>query len=754
MISLSYRSGPARCIGFCLALVIGATWAPRQLAGQAQAHSLAVEWHRLSSQILEACPGSATDDLDGLLRIESDQSYAVRRKTSEAGGWFALACTRARLFALEGIAREGLAMPSGWSWAEGAVATLVEGLKRSPDSDAAELLGILAQDEYPDRMRRLITESLGELADNGARGRFTLRACSDLRWRAGDRVGSISCSGWALEVGADSTWHLLNLARARFADADTANGQTRFFEAVAVIRDVEDRRALDWHLRWFLDPHELAEWDTLAGGRTDWVRNLLAERDLRDGRPGGARIAAHFERLGEIDTMFRVRRSLRELKRFEFVATPENRIGAGWVAKWTDQDPAGVPARPYRYFRRTHPQFDDRAEIWMRWGQPDERRRAFLTAHVDDKAASEGRRNNPCQDKEEGNPEFGFDRCLPAGDHSNAREGWLYRLGEHSILVNFEGEDLDGSGEATRLVAGVLGLYLCGLETTRCNLTHRSTTRGIPELSVETVTSLARSDETLIKYATTNDANTVQAQVPIDLAASASRVWISERDKIAMLIPYAVSARDIAKATGDRDSVTLRFTVRQWDHGTASFIESNHQRAVIMPSDPSRKQHVTGLMELASGRNAAAWSLEVMAQEGQGRAWGRGLPDLAGALVLSDLVVGQASQGVEWLAPSGAAVPLGPLGAFNRREPLSVFWQVNSVEEHEAALEISLERTDQSSPRGLHVSYGVTLNAGIGEFQRELDLTRLDAGSYRLRVTVATADGRLSTQRTAAVLLW
>ncbi|HRP08199.1 MAG TPA: hypothetical protein PLL69_06885, partial [Gemmatimonadales bacterium] len=303
------------------------------------------------------CPAPATTDLDELLKAEGTRTFEVRGRTSRAEGWFDLACARARLFALDAIAREGLVMLPGDSWGQGAISALLEGLKRQPDSAAAELLGVLSFDVHPDRLRRGMIEFFRRSADNAKLGRFALRACSALFRDEGDVAAADRCSNLALQRGVDSTWQSISLARSAFQHGDISQGLGRFAAAAASIRDEDDRVALDWHLDWFLEPAELAEWDSLATSRAEWVRNLLAERDLRDGQPDGSRLAEHFSRLEAVDTLFRLRRPLLRQRRFELTASPENILSYEWVAKWVDKDPAGVPARPFRFYQRKHPEY-------------------------------------------------------------------------------------------------------------------------------------------------------------------------------------------------------------------------------------------------------------------------------------------------------------------------------------------------------------------------------------------------------------
>jgi hypothetical protein len=138
-----------------------------------------------------------------------------------------------------------------------------------------------------------------------------------------------------------------------------------------------------------------------------------------------------------------------------------------------------------------------------------------------------------------------------------------------------------------------------------------------------------------------------------------------------------------------------------------------------------------------------------------GRAWADRLAPLpTGALAMSDLVVGAESQGLTWATTGGTAVPLGPLGAFDRKEPVAIYWQVRSPAARDAVrISLALYRVgprDTERPL-LEQVFDAQLHAGLNELQRDIGLAELDGGTYRLEVTVR--DGEASVVRSARVLL-
>ena len=678
-----------------------------------------------TASIRAQCSHPTPDTRDALLKDELRLTHAARNNgTSDA--WHALGCTRALLYAADAIGREGLLMPLGTSWHEGATRALITGLDGAPNHEAmAALLAELAIAEVVGTPPEAVADVLIRARDAGVQGRAALRGCSEMTRRSRRFSEAARCGATALAHGVDSTWQLLHLARLAFMSRDTTAGQQHFFRAVQAARDSGDVSHLTWHLQWFLEPAEQVHWLSLADSlRVTWVRDRLASRDVRDGNAAGSRMAEHFNRLEAVDSLFRRSLSRRQLGRFLLAATPESGIQDFVGSYW---EPGLVPAKPFRFFQTAFLGYDDRAVVWMRFGPPD-RRIEWSTIDT----ARSGR---------------------DSSFHVNTREVWRYRIDDQYLLLNFEAELFDASSAAGRLVAGVLGSYLCDVDSYRCNLTNRAAHMGgVPQ---ESIAQLEQDDERQIVEATTKDDNSVRVDHPIAAVAQFARVWDPRSGATLAVIPYAFKVGDLER---DEDSTgvtaTLALTLRQWDAGAASWQSTDVMRRLRLPARLRNSSHLTGYLITPTTGGTSAWSL--VASQGadrRGRAWGDRLPPLAtGDLAMSDLVLGAEAQGQTWTTTGGTQVPLGPLGAFDKSQPISLYWQVRSRTARDPVrITIALFRAgprDTERPV-LEVAFDGPLTAGLNELQRNLGVAELDGGTYRVEVTVrdgeqqAVGSGRL-----------
>jgi hypothetical protein len=239
--------------------------------------------------------------------------------------------------------------------------------------------------------------------------------------------------------------------------------------------------------------------------------------------------------------------------------------------------------------------------------------------------------------------------------------------------------------------------------------------------------------------------------------AQFSRVWDPRSGATLAVIPYAVKVGDVERnedSTGIR--ATLALTLRQWDAGAASWQSTDVVRRLRLPDRLRNNSHLTGYLVTPTTSGTSAWSL--VASQGtdrSGRAWADRLTPLpTGALAMSDLVVGAEAQGLTWTTTGGTTVPLGPLGAFDRQQPVAVYWQVRTPAARDAVrISLALHRVgprDTERPL-LEQVFDAPLHAGLNELQRDIGLAELDGGTYRLEVTVR--DGSASATRSVRVLL-
>lgn len=743
-------------LGLCCAVL-----AARPLAAQTGTSGmpeLQAAIARTAGAIRALCPSADSSDRGALLREELRR--ADRAATSrEVADWHALGCTRALLYVAEAISRPGLLMAVGTSWHEGAVAVLLRGLELRADHEAsAALLAELALAEAIGPEPREVAAGLVGAVKAGVRGSMALRGCSEFARRTGALAESASCTALALEAGLDSVWQLINASRLAVAAGDTGTAQRRFGMAAAAARDSSDWATLGWHLRWFLEPAEEVEWRVLPGSqRPPWIRDRFAARDVRDGRAPGSRLAEHFTRLDTVEARFTVLLTRRQMGRFDHAATPEARPfrGAGSVRNveaW--YEPGLIAAQPYREFHRWEPRFDDRAVIWMRFGAPLHRVRwsGRDTARV-----------------------LGCAQCakvqVDAEGTTNTREAWQYVIDGRALLLSFESEQFSGVVEATRLVAGVLGSYFCGVDAARCDATNRSQlafSRNwemvrdsrdpiLSALPPETVARIRQEDHAQVREATQQDDNAVRVEHPIAVVAQLARVWDPSSGAMLAVVPYAVRVGDVLR---DEDSTgitaTMAVTLRQWDPGSAEWQSTGFVRRLRLPDRLRNSSHLTGYLVTPSTPGTGAWSLVVAQGDAhRGRAWADRLPSLGGgALRLSDLVLGATSQDQSWTTTRGTVVPLGPLGAFDKNEPVSLYWQVQSESTQEQAqVTIALHEVGARGDTrpALEVTFEGRIGAGLTEWQRDLGVGRLDGGAYRVEVIVEA--GGATTRRSGRLLL-
>ncbi|MBL0179811.1 MAG: hypothetical protein IPP98_11900 [Gemmatimonadetes bacterium] len=677
-----------------------------------------------------SCVGTSAHDRAKLLREEERASWAVRDHPDSAAAWHALACVRANLELAGGIGREGPVMTAGDAWNFGAIKAAVRAIRIDARSPASELLGWLALEERPDDVEEEVLVALRHAVEAGSSSPNLLTGCAQVALERGDGALSRRCLRLGLASGHDSTFHLLRLARLAYREGDTHSGYDAFLLAAETLDSPRDREEIGWHLQWFMSPTELAAWIKLpVKDARAWVRDHLASRDIRDGRAPGTRLQEHFGRLEYVLTHFRLRLPRVAWKAGGIVgATPETGGGEEPDAVRQTCEPGTIPARPYRFYSRWQGAIDDRGVIWMRFGAPDER---VAVAP----------------------------QCPQGGPPSpNLREAWVYRLDGNQMLLQFENERFDGSAEATRLVTGVLGSYLCGIDAWRCGLTMRSASGAAP-LPQEQLQRVIVSDAELVKIGTTKDDNSVRGAKPIRVVADLRRLWEPRSGLPISLVTWAARLDDLAsESEGTSRTAAITVTVRRWARATGEWHDTTLDRRLTLPDTASGKRFLTGAFVLPGVEDATAWSVVLeQSDRRSGRAWDDEVtPQGGGALAVSDLVLGSPRQGLRWDA-GPETIPLAPLGTVNRSAPATLFYQVRSDRAMSGTTtRISIYR-DQKQGAGrkpvLQVSSGSSFSAGLNPVLREIDFGRLDQGRHRIEIEILAPNGRVLLTRSAPLVL-
>jgi hypothetical protein len=677
----------------------------------------------LRDAIAAVCGPNLQQSPDDLLRREAQLS---REHPTDAASLRALACLRGVL-AGEGLTgKEGYLMPAGESWRSGSLAANAKLLEQNPgDSEALRLLAaILLDDPLAEEARRWAPTLVdGVLA--GAADPAVLRACAVLHLGLREYAEARRCAERGLREGTDSTTNFLVVARERFAAHDTTLGVWAFRQAVAAARDPRAVAEITWHVTWFLSPSERATWDTLpAPTRPAWLMDRLVARDIRDGRARDARLAEHFARLEHVMGRFAMQVTPMMRKRILSGMSVSDKVAfqpMPDVDVTTDDFGSGLN---YREYRRWQVDFDDRGVVWMRFGKPDE-----MTVYM-----------------------------VPyAGDY-RVFEAWKYRIDDETIILTFESEEGDGTGEATRLVTGRYGEYYCGFDIYRCTLANRAQSaarfnaisRAAGEgfrmgITPAQIGTLREADVEQIVEATTKDDNSVRASRHITTNAQYLRLWEPTTGRAIALMPYAVRTQDLERMRVEgQPAVIFQLSARSWDPVREVWHDTTVVRRLRVPERAGNDARLTGLLTVPRSDDVSAWSV-IVAQDttARGRAFGDAIRPLgSGAIVHSDLVLGAARQGQSWQSGTGPVV-LAPLGTFSRAEPVELYYQVRSAEARPGArTSVALYRIqngERSSEPALELTFGTALDAGITEVRRSLDVSRLDEGTYFIDVRVVSA---------------
>jgi hypothetical protein len=621
-------------------------------------------------------------------------------------------------------------MLAGDAWNFGAISAAIRAIQLEPKSPAAELLGWLALQERVEDLGSDVLAALRQAVEAGTTSPAALRGCAHLALEREAVDVARRCLRLGLAGGKDSTFHLLRLARIAYRDADLSSGQNAFLLAAASVRTAADREDLGWHLQWFVSPEELTTWaglpDSAAGS---WVRDRLASRDVRDGRAPGTRLKVHFARLEHVMTHFRLRLPREAWKAGGLVGvTPETGGGEDPDAVRQSCEPGAVPARPYRFYSRWQGAIDDRGVIWMRYGAPDER-----------VAVSP--------------------QCPKGGPpRPNLREAWVYRLDGNQMLLQFENERFDGSSEATRLVTGVLGSYLCGIDAWRCSLTMRSASGAAP-LPQEQLQRVIVSDAELVELGTTKDDNSVRGMRPVRMVAELRRLWEPRTGAPIALVTWAARLDDLdSEAEGAARTAAIAVTVRRWARATGEWHDTTLNRRLTLPDTASGKRFLTGAFVLPGIEDASAWSVVVeQADRRRGRVWDDAVTtDAGGPLLISDLLLGSPGQGLRWDA-SVETIPLAPLGTIARGAAATLFYQVRADKAMPTArTRISIYRDDSGASTRkpvLQLTAAASFGAGLNPVLREIDFSRLDRGRHRIEIEIVAPNGRVLVSRSAPLVL-
>ena len=536
------------------------------------------------------------------------------------------------------------------------------------------------------------------------------------------------------------------------------------------------RAAYRNELAWVASTAELVQWDSLpAAKRPEWLKRFWAIRDLRDGRPEGARLEEHYER---VDTAFRL---------YRFRYPPKVGNDTLWLTGSIDYYTATIAgtAQPFHSLRSAFDVIDDRGLIYLRQGVP------YLAMRMRDEGGLE-----LWQYERPGEQLFvSFSAGLPpqravvlSAPHAQLLRTLSSRSGfvEPMMLV---------PTVAARLPApygGYMQGEFCALKASLCLASPDSSRFTLPRVNCTPAVEVPNISWQLGDPRFVSRSRFVDPRelIPIlhskILSPPNDAPYIHEREREegwwsidqatttdAFPIPFhrqitaSVEAHALRRADGTRRLVVAigipskylgppdfdlkRDSVAYPVHmHIAALRESDGLRfdldtvtnlyapKTVTSADPL----LTALdMPIPAGRFAASvWILQLGDSSGvQVHLDSVSVPGPSQVLRVSDLILGPATSPVRWNSGEGM-VPLNPFGTFAKGGDAEIYFQVSGAVQgvaYQTRYEFFRDGDELAVAPQLTITSAAELHADLAAVQRTLGLTTLVPGRYRVRLTVS-----------------
>jgi len=535
------------------------------------------------------------------------------------------------------------------------------------------------------------------------------------------------------QVSSAVRFHML--AELEFARGRDAAGIDAYYNGAGAIASPEDVTTFSRDLSWIARAEELVEWKKLpAGGKAQesWLRAFWTRRDFRDGRPAGTRLPEQFARW----------RAALSAYRWDLDGSVALAMTTGDMAGFDYNDgdakfPIDDAVSELAYGNRLNPLsriLDDRGRLVMRLGLPTE------------------------------------GSMLP-GVTSGSQENLIWITPDGPTIVGFSRPGVRVRGEQPVILMkyGMLGrnypvgdlMTVCNLDPRLCSLAASGATATTGRIGgyVPTPIWANRANRIRVDYtrmrelAERSEANRETFSDSLGAVLQAygvpgGGVLVVTSVPVERLVPDA-KVRDTTRTLGVRmrslvgDSakgviVGVLDTLRTWHISTSPLPGSQVSSWTFVPSP-------TGV-----------WSVDVVVSSiGRRSGTGRMLRDvpviaLGGTtLTLSDPILGRAGSGLSWKSSGGLLVELNPTGAWRKSDVAILNYTITgTVAGHvlDTRIEIWDTKGQAKKPR-IAIGFSETATGITQEVRRELLLRELDAGAYRMVVTVHDAIENVTSLR-------
>ncbi|HEX3928936.1 MAG TPA: hypothetical protein VHW65_13145 [Gemmatimonadales bacterium] len=519
-------------------------------------------------------------------------------------------------------------------------------------------------------------------------------------------------------------------------------------------------------------PAELAAWDSLAAAqRPAWLRQFWGVRDVRDGRPDGARLAEQFQRLQEAEAMYR----------FRYVPARNDPPLPlhGDIAYFTTEVP-GV-RQPFSSIGSFDDVLDDRGRIYLRQGVP------LLSMRTGDDAGYELWEYDRAGEKLYAtfSPQF----VPPVKVIGTWKVDLLKKLSDPigwvlpaSLVPTLD--PLDAS------IYGYRQEYFCALKQSLCHAFVDSSKYTTPRINCTPAVERPRLDWRLgdgrfmyrgdvhltpediaiidtfrlrrppldelylherereegwweIDQATTTDAFPVPFSRQITAAFEAHALRKSD-STTHLAVAFAIPGKELPPPQIDfeRGVVTfpLHVHVAALNRRTGVRYDVDTVGAVAVPPQNNHDPLIGAVdLSLPSGDyRVSAWVMQLADSSGVlVNLDSVSVPRITSALHLSDLVIAPNASPAEWSSGS-QTVPLNPLGTYAAGSTANAYFQLAGlVPGQPYQLRFELFRGDSvTAHAALAIAATYTAPDALAEVVRTLGLQSLQPGDYRVRVTV------------------
>ena len=712
--------------------------------------------------------------------------------------WFALGLVRLQLARDKVLPHEGPAEPPGTSAELGGANALVHALELDPTFAAAAdaLAAAPAPREGPDAMapRVVILRLVRSLLSPAG----SAQAASVER-DAGSVDSAVALERRALAAGSvDSGVVFLALARDLYRANHPADGRAALFAGAAATTDAS-RRAYRGELALVATPQELAEWDSVPPrSRPAWLAGFWSRRDVIEGRPDGSRLIEHYRRVEYAMAHFRIGvpdtdrpRTLTFLRSDEYVPEQQSLDFAARNANLcpeaarfaTDARTLGADA-PDRYFQPVQDLLDDRGAVWIRHGPPTRSRQANGAEAVEvwryDRpegplvlqfraaafpgttgvsvlvpsllTVSPGLRNQVCSVEPSICSRLGVSGPIQAGDTILVRPatevgGWGERIPPIDPMTH----------RPTRIVPNEGGRKKLSQLTERCvdpiaRVLEREVHAEGTLLGTAAITRARDQGRQEIDLATTTDTYRREFSRVIHPSVQIAGLDRATDGVPRVVIAYALPAEELgvvpAESAGKGVRYPVRIQVMLANARTGQRSDIDTLPALVVDAPLGRDRVLTGLLEVPRPSGRYAVGLVFTQPDGRGATVAsRDVtvpPATTPALAASDLVLGRENSGVRWSSGT-SSVALNPTGHFQRGGNAEVYVQLSGLvpgRTYQTMFEFFRADDDAGRAPRLTITFPQAAAQDRIEVARTLGLRNLDAGRYRMRLTVTGEEAR------------